>query len=115
MEPERFLVIYCRQHEYGKLISIAEMEEFDTEGNLQTVAACLQICRRGFFKRKPCVCELHGVVDIDEAGMLTLNRQYGFPQEKEYPKGWKIKYYLQSIDRVSPLYRILEEYFNRRV
>ena len=105
---QRWLVVFCTAHVYGKLILIDDIDDdLDTEGNLQTVTGCLQICRRGFFKWKPCVCELHGVIDIDENNIITLDRKYGYPHERKYPKGWELKYYLRDVGRN----HVLQEYF----
>ena len=117
MDPECFLVVYCKSHNYGKLISMTELSslgEFDTDGDLKSIAECLAICKPGFFKKKyTCDCELHGVIDVDEASILTLQRKYGYPHEMVYPKGWKMKYFLREMKEADPYYRILREYFNR--
>jgi hypothetical protein len=113
MDTEQYLVVYCKGHNYGKLISTSEIsDEFDTEGNLDTLVEHINICKSGFFKKlKPCVCELHGVIDINEAGIITLNRQYGYPHERVYPKGWKLKYYLRDIKQSHKDYKGLCDYF----
>ena len=117
MDPERYLVVYCKPHNYGKLISItelSELDEFDIEGDLASIAECLDICKPSFFAKKyTCECELHGVIDIDEAGMLTLSKRYGYPHDTHYPKGWKLKYFLREIKEKTPYYKPLSEYFNR--
>jgi hypothetical protein len=114
MDPVRYLVVYCKTHNYGKLISVYDLaDEFDVEGSIGDIAECLQICKPGFFKkREKCMCETHGIVDIDENGLLSLDKRYGYPHEHLYPKGWKLKYYTRDIKKSQTDYATLNEYFN---
>jgi len=120
-EPTRYMVVYCKVHNFGKLIDLHSLQdEFDIEGNLRTLASCFNICPKGFFKRKTlCSCELHGVIDITGTPPnLTVDRTYGMPHERVYPKGWKLKYYIctqsLSLNMQQHHYGILKDYFTGR-
>jgi hypothetical protein len=107
----RYIVVYCNKHNYGKLINLETLQDiYDTEGNLRTLVKCLQICDKGFFKKTGCVCELHGVINI-KSGELTVEWIHGLPHERVYPKGWKLKYYLNSVCTKDVNYGVLKEYF----
>ncbi len=116
MEPASYLVVYCKNHNYGKLISVYDLaDEFDIEGGIGNIAECLQICKPGFFKkREKCMCETHGIIDIDANGLLSMDKHYGYPHEHIYPKGWKLKYYMQDVKKSEPGYTALKEYFAGR-
>jgi hypothetical protein len=108
----RYLVVYCTNHKFGKLIDIDDItDEFDTEGNLRLLATYLQICSKGVFKRTSCNCSLHGVIDID-SGILTVDPQYGIPHDYIYTKGWKLKYYMRSMSKKDKHYEELKNYFS---
>lgn len=104
MENSRYLIAYCAKHNYGKIIDVeALVDEFDTEGNLSILCTYLQICSKGVFKKTSCECYLHGVIDIKD-GALSINWLYLEP----YPKGWKRKYYMDSLNRHDPNYFALK-------
>jgi hypothetical protein len=107
----RYMVVYCNKHNFGNLIDIETIgDKFDTEGNLRVLATYLQICPSGIFKKTPCSCELHGVINITH-NMLTVEWIYGMPHERVYPKGWKLKYYIQQFNKKDKNYDTLKEYF----
>jgi hypothetical protein len=106
----RYIVVYCKKHNYGKLINLETLQDiYDIEGNLRTLVTCLQICDKGFFKKTSCACELHGVINI-KSGELMVERIHGLPHERLYPKGWKLKYYLNSVCTKDVNYGVLKEY-----